>query len=319
MAQVQISHEHISQVRTKTAPTRNFEIMIYTDNLMHTGISSIDSGVHPRSKPELEVALRETFQFGIDTSSVKLDRKDNILMIKDCRDSRNLGILDSSEDIEVTAKIFFLDFVNCSNLHDFQDMVDTTLKSLKSHLNVKTIHSLILSFNGGRIQHDSPDSSSENISATKQDILNIPETSAFVKLWLALIDRQNAGDFKLLGVSDFTLENLTKFKELGIPLPNINQINVPSNGDLSESLLEFSSDHNVELLSHKDQCCSITHKYLSQLTDSTYFDPYIPDYVTENGQNLNIRPRVVVKYSTIIKNRSIVRSKGYIVTLSQQS
>ncbi|PVV00408.1 hypothetical protein BB560_005210 [Smittium megazygosporum] len=125
------------------------------------------SHLHPNS--ELEVALQETLSLGVDCNEIFHDPATSTIHVKDFRSlSRNNTTItpasrynsqvkldktfsfapDSiqNEDLEVTAKIFFCEPLESSRISAFVENICASVDTLRLHLNVPSIHRLILAF-----------------------------------------------------------------------------------------------------------------------------------------------------------------------------
>ncbi|OMH80605.1 Glutamate-cysteine ligase regulatory subunit [Zancudomyces culisetae] len=291
---------------------RRFDVVVFTDNLMHTGLSGVKTLNKNAPLNELNSVLRETFSHGIGENSITHDREKGILVIKDARDARDLGTRDVVDDLEITAKIFFMEYPNPDNVAGLEASIEQNLEFVKDHLKVNRIDNLILAFSPAEPKEHIKISSLES---TKKHH-NGYDLDSFCKLWSLLRIRQQLDDFSRLGVSDFSLKMLQELKDTSAGLPDINQIKLSECEGLSESLLQFAVSNNIELLSNTDVDSFITPKSLTNATQSFDFEPLLGDMKSKSP--LVLTPRVVTKYNTIIKNRSIVRSKGYIVTATAQ-
>ncbi|PVU95076.1 hypothetical protein BB561_002043 [Smittium simulii] len=343
MAQVQLCPSLFPDDTSACNPN-NCNLVIYSDNLMHTGPDFVDSfndtRVNTHTLPphsELEAALTETLDLGLDFENIVLDPTSCQIQIKDLRDNRDLGTFDFIDDLQVTAKLFFNEYLDFASVERFEKYILDAISLITQHLKVGTVHRLILSF---------PNITS-SVSNQSYDLFQ----AAFIKL-LAKIEKLHSNKLvENLGVADFSFEQLRALQLLAPKLlPNINQINVSNAQSIDTALVDFCSSNSIELLAHKDSYTTITSnpskpdpsklrdcsqagsdtqsssfneipllssQFFTNLKKSNYFKLIAPK--TSNTMlPISITPSFVIKYTAIIKNRSIIRSKGYISSLQSQ-
>ncbi|OMJ16790.1 hypothetical protein AYI70_g6383 [Smittium culicis] len=82
------------------------KVVLFTDNLMHTGPSVVATKGDSAALNELEISVNETINLGLGLESTNYDSETRTLEIKDFRDRRDLGFKDCSQDLEVTGNFY---------------------------------------------------------------------------------------------------------------------------------------------------------------------------------------------------------------------
>jgi len=184
-------------------------------------------------------------------------------------------ILDDRSDLRINVKLFLLS----PNYQEIQKFLSQIFK----YLEVKQLDSLIVSI--------APDSTLSQICMHD-----------FYDLWTKLGSYVKDHRILQLGVCDFTLEQLENMWLYAEIKPSINQIYSKLMCSVSQALKEFAAEHHIQLLSHDDRPDILPgHQF------KTMFQEIVPNLIIES-----VEPIVVCRYSIIYKNRSVIRSKGYI-------
>ncbi|CAF1461723.1 unnamed protein product [Adineta ricciae] len=125
----------------------------------------------------------------------------------------------------------------------------------------------------------------------------------FMPLWNILEDFVNKQKILSAGVCDFMLPLLSDIYDAAQVKPYADQINLGVCCSIPEELSKYVKEHNIQLLTHSDP--------IDVLNDSD-FQQTIRKYCHEYDA-LNWKPCSIVRYTSVIANRGIIKSKGFLV------
>ncbi|XP_072925665.1 glutamate--cysteine ligase regulatory subunit-like isoform X2 [Hemitrygon akajei] len=106
-----------------------------------------------------------------------------------------------------------------------------------------------------------------------------------------------------IGVSDMDREMLETFCLNVQVQPSSCQVNLASCCVIPPELTAFANENGIQLLTHNDPPDILPVEMLQEALSAKLQDPGISEWV----------PRWILRYSAIIKDRGIIRSKGYMV------
>ncbi|XP_062891782.1 glutamate--cysteine ligase regulatory subunit-like isoform X2 [Mobula hypostoma] len=106
-----------------------------------------------------------------------------------------------------------------------------------------------------------------------------------------------------IGVSDMDREMLEAFCLNVQVQPSSCQVNLASCCVIPPELTEFARENGIQLLTHNDPADILPAEMLQEALSAKLQDPVISEWV----------PTWILRYSAIIKDRGIIRSKGYMV------
>ncbi|XP_072104188.1 glutamate--cysteine ligase regulatory subunit-like isoform X2 [Mobula birostris] len=106
-----------------------------------------------------------------------------------------------------------------------------------------------------------------------------------------------------IGVSDMDREMLEAFCLNVQVQPSSCQVNLASCCVIPPELTEFARENGIQLLTHNDPADILPAEVLQEALSAKLQDPVISEWV----------PTWILRYSAIIKDRGIIRSKGYMV------
>ncbi|OBZ90346.1 Glutamate--cysteine ligase regulatory subunit [Choanephora cucurbitarum] len=251
------------------------QLVLYTGNVMRT-TTTANNAWNQKSNTELMQAIQDTLQtslFGSDKPSFRYYTETKLLEVPDLRMSSRIHP-DDREDIEVTAKLFFLDRCDEYQISN----IDKAIHHLQQLLDVQSIDTFVVSFD------------------QQQD------ASAVKKAWKDLEAYHHRGVISKLGLSDFdirALEAFLKNPECQVK-PSIDQVHFNQCSELPRDLVEFGKQNGVEITFNGDTTDILTTESLTKL---------LKNNIALN-ETTQVKPRWVLKYNVFYKSRSIVADKG---------
>ncbi|KAL1933446.1 hypothetical protein VTP01DRAFT_7536 [Rhizomucor pusillus] len=256
------------------------EIVLYTGNVMRTSVAGQTKTLSKKSNAEIINAIADTLHTSLhkpDRPSFRYYPEASLLEVPDLRLSSRIAP-DDRDDVEVTAKLFYLD--NLETLYQ-ASYIESAVSHLQKLLGVQEIDTFILSFK------------------------NSPTSSLLKTAWKRLEQQRESGRLIRLGVAEFSYEELDAIlSDPSITVkPVVNQINVDQCCKMPSQLIELAKRHNVELL-HNGDCSDF-------LSSETFTDLLRQNQVVDG--TTTVAPRFVLKYHVFVKCRSVVADKGYIV------
>ena len=122
-------------------------------------------------------------------------------------------------------------------------------------------------------------------------------------VWSALEELVDDGMILSLGVSDMNVEQLESLCSYVRVKPSIDQISSTTCCAIPEDLKTFASGHDIQLLMHSDRKEILPAEDLrGVLTETSH---------AKDGEGWN--PQWVVRYSSLVKGRGVIKSKGYML------
>ncbi|KAG0167042.1 hypothetical protein DFQ30_006463 [Apophysomyces sp. BC1015] len=218
----------------------------------------------------MEDTLKTRFR-RLDAPCYRFHSKQSILEVPDLRLCSRVPPEDR-EDLEVTAKLFYLD--KRTGTYP-AECIDAAITRLQKLLEVASIDTFIIA---------SDDNLGDNMFSAWQVLENYHEQKSIKKL----------------GVSDLTYEKLDDFMKAVRVKPAINQINVNQWCDIPTKLFDFAKQHEVDLLHNSDKQDILSTETLTKL---------LRCYGVVDGFT-NVAPSWVLKYHVFVNNRSVVTDKG---------
>jgi len=125
----------------------------------------------------------------------------------------------------------------------------------------------------------------------------------FLPLWNVIEDFIDKKKILSAGVCDFMLPLLSDLYDRVKHKPYANQINLGVCCSIPEELNNYVKNNNIQLLTHSDP--------IDALNDSD-FQETIRGYCHEYD-TLNWKPLSIVRYSSVIANRGIIKTKGFLI------
>lgn len=125
----------------------------------------------------------------------------------------------------------------------------------------------------------------------------------FLPLWNVVEDFIDRKKILSAGVCDFMLPLLSDLNDSAKHKPYANQINLGVCCSIPEELNTYVKNNNIQLLTHSDP--------IDVLTDSD-FQETVREYCHEYD-SFNWKPLSIVRYSSVITNRGIIKTKGFLV------
>jgi len=178
-------------------------------------------------------------------------------------------------------------------------IVRDAINKITRSLDVERLDSVLLSF---------PVPNNKKVG-TQERILTPNERFEHIKeVWRVLEEIVIEGKVNQIGVCDFDMTEIEDLYEFAQIKPSVNQINLNQCCTVPNELLDFSSDKNIELLTHNDPTEILPSSSLQNL-------------IAEKTQDLKAHewnPSYIARYAVLVKQRGIVHSKGYIVSADRQ-
>ncbi|CAF3435419.1 unnamed protein product [Rotaria socialis] len=125
----------------------------------------------------------------------------------------------------------------------------------------------------------------------------------FLPLWHVIEDYIDKQKILSAGVCDFMLPLLSDFYDSCKHKPCTNQINLNVCCAIPEDLNKYAKEHNIQLLTHSDPI---------DVLNETDFQGVIQKYSHEYD-SMNWKPLCIVRYSSIITKRGIIKTKGFFI------
>ncbi|XP_002732117.1 glutamate--cysteine ligase regulatory subunit-like [Saccoglossus kowalevskii] len=125
----------------------------------------------------------------------------------------------------------------------------------------------------------------------------------FKPLWIMLETLVDEGKIEALGVSDLDKIMLEQLFIWSKVKPSINQVNLQSCCVMPPEMTEFAKENEIQLLTHSDPKEILPPKVFRDVLSETCH----PD------DGANWFPSWILRYSVLIKQRGIIKTKGYIV------
>lgn len=126
-------------------------------------------------------------------------------------------------------------------------------------------------------------------------------------VWSALEELVDDGMILSLGVSDMSLEQLESLCSYVRVKPSVDQISSTTCCAIPEDLKAFASSRDIQLLMHSDRKEILPAEDLRAVLAETAHE--------KDGDGWS--PSWVVRYSSMVKGRGVIKSKGYMLKASR--
>ncbi|KAI9246956.1 hypothetical protein BDA99DRAFT_565371 [Phascolomyces articulosus] len=212
-------------------------LTLYTGNVMRTSVAGRNKVLSKKSNTELLNAIDDTLYTSLDGNepSFRYHEQQSILEVPDLR-SRSRILPEDRDDVEVTAKLFYL---GGKQENDDALYIRSSVQHLQKLLGVDTIDTFLVSLGEGQVS-----------SAWQQ---------------LETLHQQNI--LSKLGVVDFSheqLESILSDPSIRVK-PSINQINVDQCCTMPSAMIDLAKHHHIELLHNGDRADILDTESLSIL------------------------------------------------------
>jgi len=146
------------------------------------------------------------------------------------------------------------------------------------------------------------------VSAVDVLLVSVPVTkdldfASFQPVWEAMEALYDNESAFTIGVADFNQDQLEQLYNWAKIKPEIDQVTLQNCCFMPPELKEYAHDRDIQLLTHNDP---------TEILPAKTFQKAILSRCTERDSE-NWQSDWVVRYSSLIKGRGIIRSKGYIV------
>lgn len=126
-------------------------------------------------------------------------------------------------------------------------------------------------------------------------------------VWSALEELVDEGMILSLGVSDMNVQQLESLCSYVRVKPSVDQISSTACCAIPEDLKAFASENDIQLLMHSDRKEFLPAEDLRQVVGQATHE--------KDGEGWN--PNWVVRYSSLVKGRGVIKSKGYMLKASR--
>jgi len=197
------------------------------------------------------------------------------------------GLVEEREEYDITVKLFYLPGASTSSRSAH---TDEAVRLVCKELGAAKLDLLIISFPS--ISFDADDS----------DPSDPAEVTEWIETYRTVESLHDAGTITRLGTSEFGTTRLSQFLPHTRIKPSVNQINVRDCCVVPKPLILYAKQHGIELLTHNECTDILPAQTLRSVVDE--FDIF-------QGQQRNLIPQWVVKYTAVIRSRGVVENKGY--------
>ncbi|KAI9926115.1 hypothetical protein ASPWEDRAFT_49956 [Aspergillus wentii DTO 134E9] len=301
------------------------KLILSTSNLMQSGGTSvIRRPTTEKSNVELINALRANFQASQHPESNPANNgsttptnakrylswtseQDGALYIP-AKDFSQPGLTEERSQYDITVKLFYLPGIPVSRrCAHTREAIDLVLKEL----HVDSIDLLIVSFPG--ILFDAEDDSDEEEDVSDNGSEEPDDFDSVIQTWRTLETLLEEGRIAQLGVAEFGSDRLARFLSHTKVKPAVDQINLKDCCVVPKSLILYSKQENIQLLTHND-CNDIlpvgtTRELLGPGEKGVGILASSPN--ADDGVQGDVEPQWVVKYTAVVKDRGVVENKGY--------
>ncbi|CAF0945706.1 unnamed protein product [Adineta steineri] len=125
----------------------------------------------------------------------------------------------------------------------------------------------------------------------------------FMPLWNIIEDYIDKQKILSAGVCDFMLPLLSELCDAAKHKPYANQINLGVCCSIPEELNKYVKENNIQLLTHSDP--------IDVINDSDFQQTLLK--YCHDSDALNWKPVSIVRYSSVIAHRGIIKSKGFLI------
>jgi len=126
-------------------------------------------------------------------------------------------------------------------------------------------------------------------------------------IWSALEELVDDGMILSLGVSDMNVQQLESLWSYVRVKPSVDQVSSTTCCAIPEDLKAFASENDIQLLMHSDRKEILPAEDLRQVLRQT-------SHEKDGGE---WKPNWVVRYSSLVKGRGVIKSKGYMLKASR--
>ncbi|KAG8526749.1 uncharacterized protein KY384_008178 [Bacidia gigantensis] len=218
------------------------------------------------------------------------------------------GLTEERSQYEITAKLFFLPGSSSGERRvHAQEAVDLVLKEL----HVSSIDLLIVSFPGISFDPnshcDDPNTRGTGNTGEGEDYDSIART------WSAIESLHEKGLASRIGVAEFGSDRLAHFLPKVNISPAVDQIFIKEYCAVPAPLMQYTKQHNIEVLTHEDCTNILPGGTTRELLGSGEKGAGLLLDQDESGEGLkgDIFPQWVIKYTAIVHDRGVVENKGY--------
>lgn len=147
-----------------------------------------------------------------------------------------------------------------------------------------------------------------NISfdADDEDMSPDSDIAEWARTYRTLESLHTAGKISRIGLSEFGTTRLSQLLPHTKVKPSVDQINVRDCCVVPRPLILYAKERGIELLTHND-CTDI-------LPAKTLGDVLVGEFGIF-GEEVEMVPQWVVKYTAVIKSRGVVENKGYVCAI----
>ena len=218
------------------------------------------------------------------------------------------GLFEERSQYDITVKLFLLPQASFS---DWRQHLHEAIAAVLEELNVESIDLFIISFPGVIFDPDSErrgGCGSATVAASEAELLD-----AVIEAWKEVEILNSKGIALRIGLAEFDLERLQKLLPRVTHRPTVDQINVRGCHVLPESMMQFSKQENLELLTHNDCTNILPQSTLRELLGDGEKGAGVLAGSGSEGKSLrgNVIPQWVVKYTAVVRDRGVIENKGY--------
>ncbi|XP_071946876.1 glutamate--cysteine ligase regulatory subunit-like [Antedon mediterranea] len=234
-------------------------------------------------KRKVPTSSTDEIRVSIDTTLSACQKEADLEKQRDLRQlvccyPNKIPSLETREEQKITVKLFIFN----TEVEIFKEAIQKALKQLS----VTMIDTVLLSM------PDEPDDENLTIDHVKP-------------LWEILEGYVAQGTIGNLGVSDVDLPLFVELYNWAEVKPMINQLNLATCCVIPPEMKDFAKENNVQLLTHADPRNILPVEVFQEIVSN--------QFSSRDAAGATWYPSWVVRYTSIVKNRAIVRCKGYIV------
>lgn len=212
------------------------------------------------------------------------------------------GLAEDPAAYEITAKLFFLPLAAPA---DRAAYAADALALVRKELGVPAVDLLIISFPGLSFDGDC-EWAADRLNAAQG---SLPDELA---TWAALEDLHAAGTVRRLGLAECGSAKLQAFVDAARVKPAVDQISVRDCCKVPPPLAQLAEKEGIELLAHTDSVDVLPSGTLRELLGHGELGAgLLAGDKGEHGLKGDVRPRWVVKYTAVVRDRGVIENKGY--------
>ncbi|KAL5594433.1 hypothetical protein BROUX41_001366 [Berkeleyomyces rouxiae] len=302
------------------------KLLLSTGNIVSSGRSFIRSPGGVRSNLELTASLRGSVEATKEDLAEELDYETGTAPESVSQTLQNtqlppwtelvgentlyvpriqwpeVGLQDEPSRYDITVKLFFLPL---ASLAERAAYAAEALDLVRKELGISAIDLLIVSFPGLSFESDC-EWKADQLNATQGNFEDEVAT------WVILEELHRSGAVKKMGTSEFGSEKLAKFLEAVQIKPRVNQISVRDCCKVPPPLAKLADKEGIELFTHTDTVDVLPSGTLRELLGHGELGAgLLAGPGEENGLQGDLRPRWVVKYTAVVRDRGVIENKGY--------